>query len=54
MARMTFERKWYTYLAFVQGEQYVTWSYEAAPLATGRMIEPTNPNNRVRLVINKT
>jgi hypothetical protein len=54
MSRMTFERKWYTYLAFVQGKQYVTWSYEAAPLATGRMLEPTNPNNRVRLVINKT
>jgi hypothetical protein len=54
MARMNFERKWYTNLAFVSGKQYIQWNYESAPLATGRMVEPVNPNNRVRLVINKT
>jgi len=54
MARMNFERKWYTYLAFVSGKQYIQWNYESSPLAVGRMVEPQNPNNRVRLVINKT
>jgi len=54
MARMNFERRWYTYLAFVSGKQYIQWNYESTPMATGRMIEPLNPGNRVRLVINKT
>lgn len=54
MARMNFERKWYTHLAFVSGKQYIQWNYESSPMATGRMIEPLNPGNRVRLVINKT
>lgn len=54
MARMNFERKWYTYLAFVSGKQYIQWNCESSPLAVGRMVEPLNPGNRVRLVINKT
>ena len=54
MARMSFERKWYTYLAFVSGKQYIQWNYESSALAVGRMIEPLNPGNRVRIVINKT
>jgi len=53
MARLNFEQKWYTYLAFVAGKQYIQWVY-GSTMATGRMIEPTNPNARVRIVINKT
>lgn len=54
LARMNFERKWYTYLAFVQGKQYISWSFADSPLTLGRIIEPINPSNRVRIVINRT
>jgi hypothetical protein len=53
MARMNFERRWYTYLAFVSGKQYFQWFYDSSS-PVGRMMEPANNSNRVRIVINKT
>jgi hypothetical protein len=53
-SRMTFERQWYLNLSFYFGKQWVQWNASEIPASIGRLIEPAQPRNRVRLTINKT
>lgn len=50
--RLTFERQWYTNLAFYFGRQYVQWTTsKAGPIQ--QLYEPPAPPWRVRLISNK-
>lgn len=51
--RLTYEREWYENLAFYFGKQYVQWTNKVADPGLQRMIEPTVPPWRVRMISNK-
>ena len=50
-ARTTFERQWYTNIAFFLGKQWVTWA-QSGSFANAKLVEPSAPPWRVRLTIN--
>ena len=50
-ARTTFERQWYTNIAFYLGKQWVTWA-QSGSFANAKLVEPSAPPWRVRLTIN--
>ncbi len=51
-ARQSFERIWFTNMAFYFGRQWVTWG-QSSSFQYARMVEPPAPSWRVRLTINK-
>lgn len=50
-ARTSFERQWYTNIAFFLGKQWVTWA-QSGSFANAKLVEPSAPPWRVRLTIN--
>ena len=52
-ARLPFDNQWYLNLAFFNGNQYVVWAPNTAPVSRQTLTVPPAARYRVRLVVNK-